>query len=116
TAGDTTVVIDAHGSADATFPRVAPSTALRAGAVAVATIDDSGGIPGDNARYALFGNNRTTGSLVVTTTGDLDKDAWYVRHALIKPRGTAAPLVGRWNDDDLRDFGSIVVLSTRGLE
>jgi len=109
-AGDTTIMIDAHGSAEATLPRV-PSAG-----VAVATIDDPGGIPGDNIRYALLGKDSTTSALVVTTTGDLDKDAWYVRHALITPRGTAASLVGRWNDEDLRDFGSIVVLSTRGLE
>jgi len=106
------VSVAAHGSADAVFASVRPSTS----SVAVATIDDPDGIPGDNTRYAVFGGGAAAASLVVTASGDLDKDAWYVRHAIANLRGVAAVDVGGWTAEALNRYGAVILLSTRGLE
>jgi hypothetical protein len=123
-AGQTVVTVAARGAADAVFPNVRPSTSLpstslragRAGAVAAVIVDDPGGIPGDNARYALVGGQSTAASLAVTTSGDLERDAWYVSHALAGVRGVSAADLSGWTDDALSGYGAVVVLSTRGLE
>src|SRR2546430_3075693 len=41
-----------------------------------------------------------------TTLFRSDKDAWYVRHALAKPRGTAASLVGRRSEEHTSELQS----------
>jgi Aerotolerance regulator N-terminal/von Willebrand factor type A domain len=115
-AGQVVVSVVAHGSADAVFPNVRASTSATAGAVAAVTVDDPGGIPGDDTRYALIGGQSTAHVLAVTTSGDLDLDAWFVRHALGDVRGAAAADLAGWADDVLRRYGAVVILSTRGLE
>jgi len=109
-AGENVVTVGAHGSADAVFADV------RSAGIAVATVDDPGGISGDNARYALLGADATAASLVITASGDLDRDAWYVRHAIAGLRGVAAADVAGMRDDALGRYGAVIVLSTRGLE
>lgn len=117
-AGDSIVNITGRGTADVVFP----STALRTGAgvraagVAAATVDDPVGIPGDNTRYAMLGADAPAAVLVVTTSGDLDKDAWYVRHALTGVRGASTGELATFKDDVLRRYGAVVLLSTHGLE
>lgn len=108
--GESTVLVEGHGTADAMF------TNVRATGVAAASLDDPSGIPGDNTRYALLGGNAPGSMLVITATGDLDKDAWYVRHALAGVRGVAAADNARWTEDDLNRYPLIILLSTRGLE
>jgi hypothetical protein len=119
TAGAATVQVGAHDSAEAVFADVHET------GIAQVSIDDREGIAGDNARYAFVGGASTASVLVVTTNGDLDKDAWYVRHALdvgaAVPRrpeivGVAAGQLGAWSADRLRRFASVIVLSSRGLE
>ena len=108
-AGESTVTVAARASADAVFANV------RAAGVAIATVDDAGGIPGDNGRYALTGGNEAARSLVITTSGNLDRDAWYVRHAIAGLRGSAAAELGGWTDEALARYGTVLLLSTRGL-
>ncbi len=108
--GQAVVAVPAGGSADATFPNVHLS------GVAAATVDDPSGIAGDNTRYAFVGGKSSADVLVVTTSGNLDKDAWYVRHALASVHGAAAAGVTAAGDDDLSRYGAVIVLSTRGLE
>ena len=80
------------------------------------TVDDPAGIPGDNVRYAILGAATPATVLVVTTSGDLDKDAWYVRHALGSVRGMSTTGLATIDDEVLRRYGAVVLLSTHGLE
>jgi len=117
-AGATTVQVGARDSAEAVFAGVHET------GIAQVSVDDREGIAGDNARFAFVGGASAASVLVVTTSGDLDKDAWYVRHALnadaAVPRrpeivGVAAGQLGAWSVDRLGGFASVIVLSSRGL-
>jgi hypothetical protein len=118
-AGDATVALGPNQSAEATFggaPR---------GSDAAVTVEDPSGIQADNARYAVLGGISRPSVLVITGTGDLARDAFYVQHALAA--GTpghasfqvasagGAPL-SAWNDERLAAHAAVLLLSTRGLE
>jgi len=115
--GMATVQVGARDTAEMVFGGV------HATGVAKVTVDDPQGIVGDNARFAFVGGTSTASVLVVTTSGDLDKDAWYVRHALIaagSPRrpevvGVSAAQLSGWDADRLGRFAAVIVLSSRGL-
>jgi hypothetical protein len=118
-AGTTTVQLQAHDSAKAVFAGVHET------GIARVSVDDREGIAGDNSRFAFVSGSSSASTLVITTSGDLDKDAWHVRQALIagaaKSRraevvGVGATQFGGWSADRLRRFAAIVVLSSRGLE
>ena len=112
------VSIASHGSGDVVFAR-AP------GGEAVAAVDDRDGLQADNMRYARLTGVSHAAVLVVTATGDLDRDAFYVHQALaaggtarVVPgvTGVAAGQLGGWTNARMDGFASIVLLSTRGLE
>jgi hypothetical protein len=117
--GDATVSLGANQSAEATFAG-APR-----GASAAVSVDDPEGIPADNVRYAVIGATTKPSVLVVTGSGDANRDAFYVQHALAA--GTAreaafqvaqaggADLAG-WSEDRLAPYAAVFLLSTRGLE
>jgi hypothetical protein len=117
--GDATVSLGANQSAEATFAG-APH-----GASAAVAVDDAEGIPADNVRYAVIGGTTKPSVLVVTGSGDANRDAFYVQHALAA--GTAreaafqvaqaggADLAG-WSEDRLTPYAAVFLLSTRGLE
>ncbi len=109
-AGRTSVRVEARGVAAAVF------TGVRASGIAAATVDDPAGIPGDNSRYAFFDRDAPVSTLIATTTGDLEKEAWYLRHALPGARGIPAVEIGRLSADVMQQDGTILLLSTRGLE
>jgi hypothetical protein len=118
-AGDATVSLVPNQSADATFagtPR---------GAAAAVTVDDPEGIAADNIRYVVLGGTGRPSVLVVTGSGDLTREAFYVQHALAA--GTPADAafqvasvgggqLSSWSDDRLAAHAAVIVLSTRGLE
>ena len=117
-AGRATVDVRAHDTATAAF------TGIQAG-VARAAVDDALGLAGDNVRLAFVGGATPTSLLVVTTSGELDTDAWYLRHAMAaasSSRKAAAVTsvstsqLGTWADDRLSKFASVAVLSSHGLE
>lgn len=118
-AGDSTLSLGPNQSADATF-----AGAVR-GSAAVVAVEDPDGIPADNARYVVLGGSGRPSVLVVTGSGDLTREAFYVQHALAA--GTAADSafqvasvagaqLSSWTDDRLAPQAAILVLSTRGLE
>ena len=107
-AGSAVAHVGAHDAAEVAFPV--------SGSAAQVAIDDPDGLQGDNARYLLTTAPSSAASLVVTTTGDLDKDAWYVQHALAGLKGVAAAAVGTSTDEALARFSAVIVLSTHGLE
>jgi hypothetical protein len=120
---ETSVAVEANGSADAVFPAVRATSALD-GDVARVTIDDPAGIQADNARYALLTGATRPAVLVATTGGDLERDAFYVQQALLagptdnKPdvAGVSAARLSTWTGNQIAGYAVVVLLSTRGLE
>jgi Aerotolerance regulator N-terminal/von Willebrand factor type A domain len=118
-AGDATVSLGADQSGEATFAG-APQ-----GSSATVSVDDADGIQADNVRYVVIGGTGKPSVLVVTGSGDANRDAFYVQHALAAatPAGSAfqiasagaADLAG-WTEDRLTPHAAVLLLSTRGLE
>jgi len=117
--GDATVSLGANQSAEATFAG-APR-----GASAAVSVDDAEGIPADNVRYAVIGGTTKPSVLVVTGSGDANRDAFYVQHALAAgtARETAFQVtlaggadLASWSEDRLTPYAAVFLLSTRGLE
>ena len=118
-AGETTASTGPNQSTDVPF-----AGAARATAVAV-TIDDRDGVQADNVRYAVLENANRPALLVVTATGDLDREAFYVRQALaatavdrqtFEIAGAGAAQLSTWSQERLALNGAVLLLSTRGLE
>jgi hypothetical protein len=118
-AGERSVSVGPHGTADASFGAIS-------GKEAVALIDDAEGLEADNSRYASLASSSRTGPLAVTATGDLDRDAFYVHKALAPPggagrgsleaTGVAAGQIGSWSIERISAYSAVLLLSTRGLE
>src|SRR5262249_5433141 len=115
--GDATINIGPNQVADVAF-----AGAPRGSAAAV-TVDDPEGIQADNVRYVVLGGTHQPSVLVVSGSGDLSREGFYVRHALAAGGGrgyqaasAAGSQVSTWSDDKLTPYAAVVVLSTRGLE
>ena len=118
-AGDAVVPLGPNQSSDATFagtPR---------GAAAVVRVEDPGGIAADNVRYALIGGVSRPSVLVVTGSGDMTREAFYVQHALaagtpgnaaFQVSGVSGAQLSSWTDDRVAPHAAVFLLSTRGLE
>jgi hypothetical protein len=118
-AGDAMVSLGANQSADATFAG-APR-----GASAAVSVDDADGIQADNIRYAVIGGTGKPSVLLITGSGDANRDAFYVQHALAAgtPADAAFQVTGAgganlagWSEDRLTPHAAVLLLSTRGLE
>ncbi len=116
--GETTISVPANGSADAVF-------AVRPGAATASVeVDDRDGLQADNTRYAIVSGAERPGVLAVTSTGDLEREAFYLDKALSAGgagdafRVTAASGAGlsAWDEPRLRAFSAVALLSTSGLE
>jgi hypothetical protein len=116
---DVTVPLGPNQSGEATFAG-APR-----GASAKVTVDDADGIEADNVRYAVLGGMNRPSVLVVSASGDLSRDAFYVQHALAAGRpadvafqvaGVGGTQLSTWSEDRLAAHAAIFLLSTRGLE
>jgi Aerotolerance regulator N-terminal/von Willebrand factor type A domain len=118
TAAEASAAIAANESADLVFPLVNGATA-----VSVA-IEDTQGLQADNVRYALVSRPARPSVLVATATGDPNRDAFYVEHALAAGRTGDAPQVTNISAarlstlplEQLRRQGAVLLLGTRGLE
>ena len=116
-AGERSLSVEAHGAADAVFGGIS-------GNEAAAVIDDRGGLQADNSRYALLNRSSRVAVLAVTATGDLDRDAFYVRQALAPGAGGGSPEVagiggsqlGGWPIERVSAYSAVLLLSTRGLD
>ena len=118
-AGDAMVSLGANQSADATFAG-APR-----GAAAAVSVDDADGIQADNVRYAVIGGTGKPSVLLITGSGDANRDAFYVQHALaagtpadaaFQVMGTGGADLAGWSEDRLTPHAAVLLLSTRGLE
>ena len=117
-AGETTVAVGPNQSVEATLPAVR-------GIAATVTIDDPEGVQADNTRYVVLEAGTRPTLVVVTATGDLDREAFYVHQALVAgtSNGQAFEIVGvggaelsKWSAERLAGSAAVVLLSTRGLE
>ena len=118
-AGDATVSLGANQSADAVFAGAPRGTS------ATVSVDDPDGIQPDNIRYAVIGGTGRPSVLVVTGSGDVGRDAFYVQHALTAGHadGSAFQVAGAnggqlagWSADRFAPYAAVLLLSTRGLE
>jgi aerotolerance regulator-like protein/VWA domain-containing protein len=118
-AGDAVVPLGPNQSGDATFAG-APR-----GTTAAVSVDDPEGIPADNVRYALVGGISRPSILVVTGSGDMTREAFYVQHALaagapgnaaFQVSGVSGAQLSSWTDDRIATHAAVFLLSTRGLE
>jgi hypothetical protein len=95
------------------------------GASATVAVDDGEGIAADNVRYAVLGGANRPSVLVVGTSGDLSRDAFYVQHALaagapgsaaFQVEGVGGSQLTAWSEERLSGYAAVFLLSTRGLE
>ncbi len=86
---------------------------------------DPDGLQGDNARYVVMGSGGPPPVLIVTATGNLDREAFYARQALAAAgpagaafgvEGAAASALASWEAAAIDGFRAVVLLSTRGLD
>jgi len=118
-AGEASVPLGPNQSGEATFAGAPRGTA------AIVRVDDPDGIPADDVRYALVGGLSRPSVLVVTGSGDMTREAFYVQHALaagaagtpaFQVSGAAGAQLSSWTDERLAPHAAVFLLSTRGLE
>ena len=128
-AGETSVAIGPNTSAEVAF--AAPSKA----SAADVSIDDAEGLQADNVRYAMLDAANRPSVLVVTATGDVAREAFYVQQALTaggsyQVAGVGGAGLAAWNegrpskngagaapaDGRLSSQAAVLLLSTRALE
>ena len=116
--GPATVVVGAGQSVNVSLPLVR-------GRFARVAVDDPDGIEGDNERFVLLHGAAQPLVLVVTPTGELEQDAFYVQQALMASRsdqsgyrveGVGASRLAEWNQGQLEACRGLILLSTRGLD
>jgi hypothetical protein len=117
-AGEATAQIGGHQSAEVVL-------AGARGREAVVTVDDPAGVQGDNSWHAVLDNAGRPVVLVVTANGDLERDAFYLRHAIgasngdgaaYDVEGVSAAQLSSWDRARLDRYAAVAVVSTRGLE
>jgi hypothetical protein len=116
---EATVLVGPGGVAEVVFD-------VRGGRWAAVEVDDPDGIEGDNVRYIVTENEARPQILVVSASGDLAREGFYVQQALTAASGTLARIfdvegvraaqLSAWDRPRLERFQSVVLLSTRGLE
>lgn len=114
----TSILVPAGGEGAVSFPR--PD-----GAWATLSVADPDGIQGDNTRYVVLAGETRPAVLVLTATGDLDREAFYIGRALeaagadggaYRAEAVAANALQSWDQNRLNAYPGIVLMSTRGLE
>ncbi len=117
-AGEAGAAIGPNQTADVTLPGAK-------GGSAVVSVSDGEGVLADNARYVVLEDTGRPSVLVVTASGDVSREAFYVQHALTAPgakgaayqvAGVGAAQLGTWDTARLARHAAILLLSTRGLE
>ena len=92
-AGEAGAAIGPNQTADVTLPGAR-------GGSAVVSVSDADGVLADNARYVVLEDTGRPSVLVVTASGDVSREAFYVQHALTAPGperpGLSSCWRGRW--------------------
>jgi hypothetical protein len=117
-AGEAVVGVDARQTADAALPRVD-------GRDAVVTVEDPAGADGDNSWHFVLDAAARPAVLVISATGDLDRDAFYLRRAIeaagaggarYAAEAVSAARLSSFDRAALERYAAVVLVSTRGLE
>lgn len=115
-AGDATISLGANQAGEATF-------AAPRGRAAAVTVEDPDGIRADNTRYAVIESAGAPAVAVLTGSGDLSGEAFYVQHALAaggargyRAVGLSGAKLSSAGDAVLNEYAAVVLVSTRGLE
>jgi hypothetical protein len=117
-AAESAVPVGAGQSASVSF--AAPQ-----GKWASVTVDDAAGAVADNSRFVVLDAASRPTVLVVTTSGDLARDAFYLEQALVaagqqggayEVQGVAAGDLQSWDQARFDLHTAVVLLSTRALE
>jgi len=117
--GETTVSLGPNQSSDVLL------AAAPRGEMAAVSVDDPTGIQADNVRYAVLGGPVKPTVLVVSGSGDLSREAFYVQQGLAvgpgpssgyQPVGTSGAQLSTQGGDRLATHAAVLLLSTRGLE
>jgi hypothetical protein len=118
-AGEVTAPIGPRAAAD-----VPLSIEGRPSTVAV-VVEDTVGLQADNVRYAVVGENDRPSVLVVTSSGDLQREAFYLQAALeagapglagYDVSGVSGAALGSLTPERLSGYAAAVLVSTTGLE
>jgi hypothetical protein len=118
-AGEATLSLGPNQSAEATFAG-APR-----GLTAAVSVDDSDGLEADNVRYAVLSGTAQPTLLIVTSSGELGREAFYLQHALTagipsearyRLTGTSGARLSAPGGEALTPHAAVILLSTRGLE
>jgi CBS domain-containing protein len=121
-AGEATATIGPRAAVEVEF---AAATRGRTASTAAVAIDDPGGIPADDVRYAVLGGANRPSIAIVTSTGDLAREAFYVQQALSASTsasdgfqlvGVSPAQLSTWDSARLAPHAAVLLLSTRGLE
>ena len=94
------------------------------GTTAQVSVDDAAGISGDNTRYLVLDNTGQPTVLIVTTSGDLGRDAFYAQQAALasgtqpgfRVVGAAGADMAAWAPDRLAGVTDVMLTSTNGLD
>jgi hypothetical protein len=109
-------------------PNQAGSVALPlgdGGTLAEVRVEDPDGLQADNVRYLVLEGRSATPVLIVTASGNLEREAFFVQQALLAagPSGAAYQVEGvsvetfaGWPVTRLHDYAAITILSTQGLD
>jgi hypothetical protein len=117
-AGEALVAVEAGQTAEAALP-------VSAGRDATIEVDDVAGARGDNAWHLVLEAANRPSVLIVTSNGDLERDAFYLRRAIAavgrtgaayEVEGLATARVAAEGSPLLDRFAAVALLSTRGLE
>ena len=117
-AGESAIPIGAGQTASVTFD--APK-----GRWASVSVDDTTGVAADNARFIVTDTALRPSVLVISTSGDLAHDAFYLEQALVAAggdgraygvEGVGAAELATWDQAKLDTHTALVLLSTRALE
>jgi hypothetical protein len=88
-------------------------------------VDDRDGIDGDNWRFVVLENAGRPKVLIVTATGDVGREAFYLQQALIATgpdgnaydvEGVATPDLTSWNQARIGGYTAIVLTTTKALD
>jgi hypothetical protein len=117
--GEATASPGPNQSVDVAFPPP------QRGTIAAVSIDDPDGVQADNTRYVLLSGTARPRVLVITGSGDPEREGFYVRHALAAGEkggrgyavdGTSGAQLSTSGEDRLSDYAAAILVSTRGLE
>ena len=95
------------------------------GATASVTVDDPQGIQDDNIRYVVLDAAGRSSVLIVTTHGDLAREAFYLQQAIVAAAGGGAAYdaegvggaqLGAWDDARMNRYTAVFLTSTSGLD